>query len=104
VIFGISVLGARAVQKSLVIKSLDEIKSYLSKGYRVAMLIRMNMLENEISYSPIPEHWIGVHYLDYDATSRTIEMEVFTWGTKQPYPKIRFDVFYSNFLGFAKGL
>ncbi|TDR27027.1 hypothetical protein [Hydromonas duriensis] len=89
---------------SFTIKSLDEIKSYLDKGYCVAMLIRMNLLSNKISNSPIPEHWIGIHELTYDANERTVDMTVFTWGQSKTYSKISFGAFNTNFLGFAKGL
>jgi hypothetical protein len=93
-----------------VVNYAQKLQNYLASGYSVALLVNMGFLYNEKRAFSIPEHWVGLGSISVNQASKTITMQLFTWGESgyidywlSDKHVISFDVFIDNFYGYVAG-
>ena len=88
-----------------------KLQRYLASGYSVALLVSVSFMYNEKPTLSYPEHWVGLGSISIDQASKTIAMQLFTWGELgySSYWKgnknctISFDVFIDTLYGYVAG-
>jgi hypothetical protein len=83
--------------------------TYHSKDYNVLFLIHADILSDKTGMSFTPNHWVvlnsSVNYLIGTDKEKTVEMTVFTWGTKRRIPSLgttlKLKDFIDSYYGFV---
>lgn len=90
-----------------VVEYIKTIQSALAQGHSIAMLVRMDMLNNIKPTFTTPDHWIGIIDIKIIVSTQQVDIKYFSWGDnpeRRPYShNIPLDVFIDGCFGYIEG-
>lgn len=76
------------------IKGINELNSFVTKGYKVVTLISDGLLKGQTSSLTLPNHWIVWESPLVEDAAGHVQMKLFSWGKVSDWIEIDSDVLF----------